>query len=239
MASFNHPNIVTFFGFAWDGRTMATLCAVTEYCDQGDLKSFLMSHSKTELSWDKAKAVLALDIARALQYLHETQHPPVIHRDLKSKNILVAMPHAKLSDFGISRDINADTHTLTAGVGTAYYSAPEVMGGESYSTSADIFSFGCVLVELDTHMNLYEDLKIPPVSIVQKVIHENLRPSLSVECPSTIRDIVMQCFQRSPHARPTASELVLALSAFLFEGSASNTSRHHVDEDDIYSCCNI
>ncbi|KAL3669705.1 hypothetical protein V7S43_005086 [Phytophthora oleae] len=74
----------------------------------------------------------------------------MIHRDLKSKNILLnGALEAKLSDFGISRE-RLD-HTMTAGVGTSLWMAPEVMLGEKYDEKADIFSFGVVLSELDVY----------------------------------------------------------------------------------------
>uniref|UniRef100_H3G6I1 Protein kinase domain-containing protein n=1 Tax=Phytophthora ramorum TaxID=164328 RepID=H3G6I1_PHYRM len=89
----------------------------------------------------------------ALTYLHSCA-PPVIHRDLKSSNILLNQAmDAKVTDFGISRErIDA---TMTAGVGTSLWMAPEVMLGERYDDKADMFSFGVVLSELDQHTTPY------------------------------------------------------------------------------------
>lgn len=82
----------------------------------------------------------------------------MIHRDLKSRNILLSGTHeAKLIDFGISRE-RLD-RTMTAGVGTSLWMAPEVMTGEKYDDKADVFSFGVVLSELDSHTLPYTQVK--------------------------------------------------------------------------------
>ncbi|OQR88224.1 protein kinase [Achlya hypogyna] len=214
MAHFRHPNIVAFVGFAWDLESPATLCAVTEYLPEGDLKAYLVAHPV--LPWS-TKMVFALDVARALQYLHELLEPTIIHRDLKSKNILLALPHAKLSDFGISREqINDDT--LTAGVGTAFYSAPEVMKGLKYTKQADVYSFGCVLAEMDTHKSLYHEWKFPAIAILNKVMHEGLRPALTPTCPAAIRALAHQCFHADPNERPTASDIARDLADLVGKG---------------------
>ncbi|EQC26278.1 TKL/DRK protein kinase [Saprolegnia diclina VS20] len=214
MAHFRHPNIVAFLGFAWDLTSPSTLCAVTEYLPEGDLKAYLLANPV--LPWS-TKMVFALDVARALQYLHELLEPTIIHRDLKSKNILLALPHAKLSDFGISREqINDDT--LTAGVGTAFYSAPEVMKGLKYTKQADIYSFGCVLAEMDTHKSLYHEWKFPAIAILNKVMHENLRPAMTATCPRAILELARQCFHADPNQRPTASDIARDLADLVGKG---------------------
>ncbi|OQS01983.1 kinase [Thraustotheca clavata] len=214
MAHFRHPNIVSFIGFAWDLVNPTSLCAVTEYLVEGDLKAYLLANPT--LPWS-TKMVFALDVARALQYLHELLEQTIIHRDLKSKNILLALPHAKLSDFGISREqINDDT--LTAGVGTAFYSAPEVMKGLKYTKQADIYSFGCVLAEMDTHKNLYHEWRYPAIAILNKVMHEGLRPSMSPTCPKAIYNMAQQCFDADPAMRPTASDIARDLSDLVSKG---------------------
>uniref|UniRef100_H3G576 Protein kinase domain-containing protein n=1 Tax=Phytophthora ramorum TaxID=164328 RepID=H3G576_PHYRM len=85
---------------------------------------------------------------QALGYLHACT-PPVIHRDLKSNNVLLTDKlEPKVIDFGVSRGL-VDL-TMTAGVGTPYWTAPEILEGKRYTEKADIYSFGVVLSELDT-----------------------------------------------------------------------------------------
>ncbi|KAF1795869.1 Protein kinase-like domain [Phytophthora cactorum] len=109
-----------------------------------------------ELTWQGTKLTIALHIAEGLAYMHSL-NPKVIHRDLKSKNVLLNNAYeAKLSDFGVSRERQvADVaggpgRFMTPGVGTSFWIAPEVLLGRDYDERADIFSFGIVLSEIDT-----------------------------------------------------------------------------------------
>ncbi|GMF36269.1 unnamed protein product [Phytophthora lilii] len=123
-------------------------------------RSVLLSNyekARHPVGFNREKATIALHVAHALTYLHSLE-PPVIHRDLKSRNILLNQMHeAKLTDFGISRE-RLD-RTMTAGVGTSLWMAPEVMTGEKYDDKADMFSFGVVLSELDVHTLPYARIK--------------------------------------------------------------------------------
>jgi hypothetical protein len=210
MATFSHPKIVEFVGICW--TTIEDLCAVTEYMARGDLYLFLKQHIG-KLNWRDHKIFLAEDVADALGYLHGLA-PKVIHRDLKSKNILLDNGfRAKLSDFGISRERSVED-TMTAGVGTIYWTAPEVLMGKKYTEKADIYSFGIVMSELDTHQVPYSDKrddsgkKLQGMKAVQMVIKHNLRPTLSPNCPLEVRELVERCVSVNPDVRPDASELL-------------------------------
>ncbi|ETN15611.1 TKL protein kinase [Phytophthora nicotianae INRA-310] len=153
MASLDHSRIVQFVGVAWDA--LSDVCAVIEFMDGGDLRGLLTSYHNHHhpVGFDCDKVKIALHVAHALTYLHSLS-PVVIHRDLKSRNILLTSDlDAKLTDFGVSRE-RVD-HTMTAGVGTSLWMAPEVLMGERYDDKADIFSFGVVLSELDLQVLPY------------------------------------------------------------------------------------
>ncbi|ETW02374.1 TKL protein kinase, variant [Aphanomyces invadans] len=129
MARLQHPKIVKFIGASWSNAI--NIQAISEYMNCGDLKSLLDRSVKSgqELPWLTVKLNLAIDVSDALVYLH-TLNPVFVHRDLKSRNILIdADSGAKLSDFGISRNRTAD-ETMTAGVGTCRWMAPEVIRGD-------------------------------------------------------------------------------------------------------------
>ncbi|RHY01692.1 hypothetical protein DYB36_013521, partial [Aphanomyces astaci] len=185
MATFKHPNIVDFRGFSWNPKN-GNMCALTEYMKHGDLfgttyilpffsqftyiPAFLLltrwfhillylQRNKAGLAWKHEKVGIAIDIAQALVYLHSLS-PKVIHRDLKSKNVLLDDNFtAKLSDFGISR-LRQLEETMTAGVGTALWAAPEVFLAKKYNDRADVYSLGVVLSELDTCAIPYADQAI-------------------------------------------------------------------------------
>ncbi|OQR96340.1 protein kinase [Achlya hypogyna] len=203
MAALDHPHIVHLIGFGWN--TLSNLCAVTEYLAKGDVTGYLVANM--DLSWD-AKLRLAVGTARALAYLHG-RSPPVIHRDLKSKNILVSdTGEAKLSDFGISRVRIAD-ETMTVGVGTVYWTAPEVLLGQKYTEQVDIYSFGVVLCELDTHRAPYADMQeVAQMAIAQRVATHQFRPPFSAKCPKLVKDLADRCMAQDPAARPCAQEIV-------------------------------
>ncbi|CAK4476445.1 unnamed protein product [Aphanomyces euteiches] len=213
MALMNHPNIVSFIGYTWNNRSISSLMAVTEYLSQGNLAQFLTENPN--LDWN-IKATFALDIALAIQYLHETLTPHILHRDLKSKNILMDWPHVKLSGFGLTRQTHEDV--VSAGrdaTRQGYYMAPEVIASGEYSTAADIYSLGCILVEIDTQEPLYTGLEMPSGHVMLKIARDGLRPMWRDNCPTDLQKLMHKCLAFDPAARPTASDVVRCLDIFV------------------------
>ncbi|KAG9406275.1 hypothetical protein AC1031_002602 [Aphanomyces cochlioides] len=210
MARLKSPNIVEFIGATW--TSASDLSAVNEFMDGGDVRTALENKS-IKLSWSNEKINWALDIARALAYLHGLT-PKLIHRDLKSKNVLLTAKNvAKLSDFGLSRNRSYE-ETLTAGVGTVRWTAPEVMLGDIYSEISDVYSFGVVLSELDTREIPFDDQKSSKgggdidMAIVVQVAKGELRPSFLPTCPRTILHVAKACLQFDPALRPSSARVV-------------------------------
>ncbi|OWZ20339.1 TKL protein kinase [Phytophthora megakarya] len=231
MAVLYHPRIVEFVGVAWDN--LRHLAAVTEFMDNGDLRDVLYGYKLRgeQLSWESHKATIALHIAEALSYLHSLK-PKIIHRDLKSKNVLLNMYlEAKLSDFGIARmRYLVETH-MTAGVGTSFWIAPEVLLGRDYDEAADIYSFGVVLSEIDTDdypfwndENKSNRGKIQEAEILSLVAEGKLRPSFSNDCPKAILDLADCCLHKNPENRPTAAEIVVILEHMIHASERSSSS---------------
>ncbi|CAK4724087.1 unnamed protein product [Aphanomyces euteiches] len=217
MASFDFPYIVKLIGAAWT-RPSDIKC-VMELMDGGDLKQRL-DHMTAEIFPWSEKYIHIQNIAEGLVYLHSLS---IIHRDLKSRNVLLdSKKGTKLTDFGVSKE---DLHaTMTIGVGTFRWMAPEVIQEQSYSVAADIYSFGVILSELDTHRLPYEDLKHPkcglPVgdsAILLNVARGEIKPSFTRECPTWIFDTAMQCLAHKPSDRPTALQLSTIIRAKLKE----------------------
>jgi hypothetical protein len=137
-AILQHPNVCDLVGVAADAECF---CLAYEYCEGGSLLSLLSDNSRYY-----EYLPLALDIANGMAYLHSRQ---VIHRDLKPSNVLLTRDRrAKISDFGMS--VANFGQELTAETGTYRYMAPEVIRHESYSSNADVYSFGIVLWQLIT-----------------------------------------------------------------------------------------
>ncbi|CEG43348.1 RxLR-like protein [Plasmopara halstedii] len=219
MSILEHPRIVHFVGVAWD--SLSDLCLLTTFMEGGDLRALLESYESQNMpvGYDVTKVTIALHIAHALTYLHSFD-PPVLHRDLKSKNILLSDTlDARLSDFGVSRE-NAES-TMTAGVGTSHWMAPEMMLGERYDDKADVFSMGVVLSELDLHALPYalatnendSSHKIPSSAIINLVTMGQLRVKFS--SINSVSNLGLACVAVNPHDRPTAAEVLFKLHTVL------------------------
>ncbi|KAI9996432.1 hypothetical protein PInf_014155 [Phytophthora infestans] len=222
-ATMDHPHVVAFIGVAWD--SLSDICVVLEYMDGGELRALLDRYEKDKhpIGFTREKTTIALEVCHALTYLHSLS-PSIIHRDLKSRNILLSSDmKAKLSDFGISRE-RLDK-TMTAGVGTSLWMAPEVMLGERYDDKADVFSFGVVLSELDVHSLPYAKAKkenldakgnpIPDSILLQRVALGIVKVEFSDACPEAIVELGRVCTSVYPTERPTAAEALYKLQLIL------------------------
>jgi mitogen-activated protein kinase kinase kinase 7 len=210
----SHENVVALIGVAWS--SVADIMMVTEHYPLGDLLSYLQ-HYGEYVSWEGGKYRLAVGIARALAYLH-SQPTPVAHRDLRASNVLLTETlRAKLTGFD-SSCLDEDSHRCHI-AGAPYWSAPEVLRGEPYTTKSDMYAFGVLLTELDTaEAPFHEALspigtKLKPIQILNEVMQGTLRPSFSPECPRRIRVIGVGCYQHDPSRRPSAEQLRRLLEA--------------------------
>ncbi|KAJ0408786.1 hypothetical protein ATCC90586_005537 [Pythium insidiosum] len=212
MCVLEHRSIVSFLGVSFDGH-LPNLCAVVEYMDCGDLSVVLArARGKDKLSWPAQKISIAVDVADAIAYLH-TQQPVVVHRDIKSKNVLLnRRGEAKISDFGVSRK-TSNSETMTSGVGTLLWTAPEIIRGDRYSEMADMYSFGVVLSELDTenepfaHVTSEETgLRLPGMQLVEKVRRREISLHFRDDCPPKLKALALRCASLNPDDRPTATQ---------------------------------
>ncbi|KAF4317557.1 hypothetical protein BBO99_00003292 [Phytophthora kernoviae] len=229
MASFSHANVLGLLGVAW--TKLENMCLIMQYMERGDLQQVLQHNNRKtqynqsnnsidEFSWASHKAKIARDISCGLEYLHGL-NPTVVHRDLKSKNVLIGDNfEVKLGDFGVSR-MRHDEETMTSGVGTAYWTAPEVLAGQKYSEKADVYSLGVVLAELDTGELPFYDArtsdgdKMEVIHILHLVVSGKLQPSFSLDCPEDVRKLALACLNPMPDNRPTAKDVMNELIRLL------------------------
>ncbi|KAF0683046.1 Aste57867_24899 [Aphanomyces stellatus] len=204
--------IVRFLGAHW--TRPVDMMLVMEWMDRGDLDKYLAN--TTPLSFPFAqKLSVAHDVIEALVYIHSMN---VIHRDLKASNVLLnAAMRAKLTDFGISREFDYDD-TMTAGAGTLHWMAPEVANGDRhYDASADMYSFGVLLVALEAHT---AKPRVRPGQVFM---------ALSPEAPSWYRDLVQRCLSPTPAARPSSMQVSFAIQKALRDQASaghSSSSKH-------------
>ena len=138
LKNLHHPNILLYMGACTIGPQYFV---VTEFCDNGNLFEFLHMMRDTKLTYDDARRI-ALEIAYGMNYLHGFK-PPILHRDLKSMNVLLDRNcTVKLADFGNTRTFQIQ---MTKQKGTFQWMAPEVIKGNTYSESSDVFSFGIIM----------------------------------------------------------------------------------------------
>ncbi|GLE07430.1 hypothetical protein PINS_up017639 [Pythium insidiosum] len=212
MAGLEHERIVRLVGIAW--TNVADISVVSEYMGGGDLRSALteFAYQKRALGFDAEKIKIAYHIAHALTYLHSLEHV-VLHRDLKSRNVMLTEQHdAKLTDFGIARE-RATDETMTACIGSSFWMAPEVMRGERYDEKADVFSFGVVLSELDTHELPYAHAqdangKLREVVVIQLVSSGRLSVRFTPGAHAEMVAIGRACVTPNPKQRPNSAEVL-------------------------------
>ena len=137
MSKFSHAKIVNFLGASLQPPN---ICILTEYMERGNLSNVLKADPN--LPWLR-KLKMSLDASEGMVYLHE-QEPPVVHRDLKSLNLLVAEDFTvKVADFGLSKATSGNS--LNSKVGSLNWCAPEILlQSAPYTRSGDVYSFGMV-----------------------------------------------------------------------------------------------
>lgn len=201
MKRLRHPNVLLFMGAV---ASPDRPCIVTEFLPRGSLFG-LLQRNAPKLDWRK-RIQMALDIALGVNYLHHFS-PPIIHRDLKSSNLLVDRNwKLKVGDFGSSR-FKHETHLTTrTGRGTPQWMAPEVLRNEPSDEKSDVYSYGVVLWELAT-------LKIPwenhsPIQVVSAVGYMDQRLEIPKNVDPQWASIIESCWHSDPPCRPTFQELL-------------------------------
>ena len=143
--------------------------------------------------------------ARGMAYLH-SGNPPILHRDLKSANILLDESYtAKVCDFGLSR-LKAQERSMTGNCGTVQWMAPEVLANTEYNEKADVYSYGIILWEMLSRECPFEGQT--PIQCALAVLNRNKRPDIPKWCPQALQTLIRACIKRDPDERPTFPEIL-------------------------------
>lgn len=221
-----HKNLVRLLGYCIEGIHRML---VYEYVNNGNLEEWLHGARSQEgtLTWEARMKVL-LGTAKALAYLHEAIEPKVVHRDIKSSNILIDDQfNAKVSDFGLAKLLDSgESHITTRVMGTFGYVAPEYANTGLLNEKSDIYSFGVLLLEAVTgrdpvdygrpanEVNLVEWLK---VMVGTRRSEEVVDPALEIKPPTRALKrallIALRCVDPDSEKRPKMSQVVRMLDA--------------------------
>ncbi|KAK8488257.1 hypothetical protein V6N13_129276 [Hibiscus sabdariffa] len=225
----HHRNLVNLVGYcAEKGQHML----VYVYMSKGSLASHLYSENHEPLSWN-LRVHIALDVARGLEYLHDGAAPPVIHRDIKSSNILLDQSmRARVADFGLSREEMVDKHAANIR-GTFGYLDPEYISTRNFTKKSDVYSYGVLLFELIAGRNplqgLMEYVELAAMSTEGKVGWEEIGDSrldgkFDVQELNEIAALAYKCVSRVPKKRPSMRDIVQVLARIL---KTRHNKKHH------------
>lgn len=221
IARCSHRNICQIYGVVVDPERF---CLVLEFCQGGTLARGLqdmMLSPETIADW-------ATQVAKGMAYLHDDNHRSVVHRDLKSNNVLLSLPPLvagegeegedaagpqtvgnvlKISDFGLARDFSQTTKMTQEG--TIAWMAPEVIRTGRYSKASDVFSYGVVLWELLTSQVPYH--KIHYLTVAYTVAMKGCTLPVPSDCPALFKDLMTSCWENGGE-RPAFSAIVATLA---------------------------
>ncbi|XP_062216745.1 serine/threonine-protein kinase EDR1-like [Phragmites australis] len=204
MRRLRHPNIVLFMGAVTRPPNLSIL---SEYLPRGSLYKIL--HRPNCQIDEKRRIKMALDVAKGMNCLH-TSVPTIVHRDLKSPNLLVDNNwNVKVCDFGLSRLKHSTFLSSKSTAGTPEWMAPEVLRNEQSNEKCDVYSFGVILWELAT-------LRMPwggmnPMQVVGAVGFQDRRLDIPKEVDPLVARIIFECWQKDPNLRPSFAQLTSAL----------------------------
>uniref|UniRef100_W5UF66 mitogen-activated protein kinase kinase kinase n=1 Tax=Ictalurus punctatus TaxID=7998 RepID=W5UF66_ICTPU len=210
-AMLTHPNIIALKGVCLQEPN---LCLIMEYASGGPLSRALAGRRIAPhvlVNW-------AVQIARGMLYLHNEAIVTVIHRDLKSNNILLAQPiekngmegnTLKITDFGLAREWQKTTKMSTAG--TYAWMAPEVIKSSTFSKGSDVWSYGVLLWELLTGEAPYRG--IDGLAVAYGVAVNKLTLPIPSTCPEPFTQLMSGCWDQDPHHRPSFASILAQLCA--------------------------
>ncbi|XP_030613725.1 mitogen-activated protein kinase kinase kinase 20 [Archocentrus centrarchus] len=202
----SHRNIIQFYGAIVEAPNYGI---VTEYASGGSLYDYLSSDVSEEMDMGQIMT-WAAEIAKGMHYLHSEAPVKVIHRDLKSRNVVLSADKVlKICDFGASKFLTHTTHMSL--VGTFPWMAPEVIQSLPVSETCDTFSYGVVLWEMLTREIPFKGLE--GLQVAWLVVEKNERLTIPSGCPSCFAELMKKCWATEPKERPMFKQILSTLES--------------------------
>ncbi|KAK6927209.1 Leucine-rich repeat-containing N-terminal, plant-type, partial [Dillenia turbinata] len=213
VGSIKHRNLVSLQGYS---LSPSGNLLFYDYMENGSLWDLLHGPTKKKkLDWD-TRLRIALGAAQGLAYLHHDCSPRIIHRDVKSSNILLDKDlEAHLTDFGIAKSLcTSKSHTSTYVMGTIGYIDPEYARTSRLTEKSDVYSFGIVLLELLTGR------KAILSKTLNNAVMETVDPDISTTCKDLgavkkVFQLALLCTKKQPSDRPTMHEVTRVLGSLV------------------------
>ncbi|XP_005113408.1 mitogen-activated protein kinase kinase kinase 20, partial [Aplysia californica] len=222
----SHRNVIKFYGAV---SQAPNYCLVTEFAPNGSLYSY-MRNPENEMDFLQI-VKWATEIATGMNYLHWEAPVKVIHRDLKSKNVVIAEDWTcKLCDFGASRFIGSTTKMSLAG--TFPWMAPEVIQSFPVSESCDTWSYGVVLWELLTKEVPFNGIE--GFQVAWLVVEKGERLMVPSSCPPSFGKLMEQCWQLDPKLRPTFKQVLSHLKSMSEDESLPDLTNSFLDHKGVW-----
>ncbi|KAL9673874.1 hypothetical protein QQ045_030136 [Rhodiola kirilowii] len=237
-----HKNLVGLVGYCVDGNKRML---VYEYVDNGNLEQWLHGDvgPSSPLTWE-IRMKIAIGTAKGLAYLHEGLEPKVVHRDVKSSNILLDRKwNAKVSDFGLAKLLESEkSHVTTRVMGTFGYVSPEYASTGMLTEASDVYSFGVLLMEIITgripvdyskppeEMNLIDWFKS---KVASRQGEEVVDPLIVIQpTPRQLKRVLLvclRCIDMDVTKRPKMGQIVHMLEAeeFPFRSTTQSSQVQH------------
>lgn len=221
-----HPNLVTLFGWCLNNSEKIL---VYEYIEGGSLEDLVTD--KIGLT-RKKRLQIAIDVARALVYLHHECDPSIVHRDVKASNVLLDKEgKAKVTDFGLARVVNVgDSHVSTMVAGTVGYVAPEYGQTMKATTKGDVYSYGVLVMELATGRKAVDGGEECLVEWTRRVMmgrkqqqYHHVLSYLGSEEMVELLCIGLKCTNETPNGRPNMKQ-VLAMLILISKSNVGDSS---------------
>ncbi|XP_048755168.2 mitogen-activated protein kinase kinase kinase 20-like [Ostrea edulis] len=222
----SHRNVIQFYGAVMEEPNY---CLVTEFAEKGSLFDYLQNPDNPMgfqhiLTW-------AREIAQGMNYLHNEAPVKIIHRDLKSKNVVISVQNVcKICDFGASRFMGSTTKMSLAG--TFPWMAPEVIQSQPVSDSCDAWSYGVVLWELLTHEVPYRGIE--GFQVAWLVVEKGERLTIPSTCPPCFAKLMRQCWNTDPKYRPNFKDILLTLHSMLSDDLLPDQTNSFLEHREVW-----